>query len=177
METPIDADAVPALKVLEETPHVLHSLLSHASADVVDWKPAPDRWSVREVLAHLVDVEGEGFTARLQAMVRDDEPEIPVYEQMAAIASGKYNSQSVTDLLKQFECKRGETLRMLLRLPVRTLDRAGRHAEIGRITVRELVNEWGFHDLGHIRQVAELVRARKHLAAAGPLGAFYNLKP
>jgi len=33
------------------------------------------------------------------------------------------------------------------------------------------------HDLGHIRQIAELVRARKYLAGAGPLGTSYNLKP
>jgi len=33
------------------------------------------------------------------------------------------------------------------------------------------------HDLGHIRQIAELVRARKYLAAAGPLGRFYKLRP
>jgi hypothetical protein len=33
------------------------------------------------------------------------------------------------------------------------------------------------HDIGHVRQVAELVRARKYLAGAGPLGQSYQLKP
>jgi len=33
------------------------------------------------------------------------------------------------------------------------------------------------HDLGHVRQIAELVRARRYLAAAGALGNSYNLKP
>lgn len=33
------------------------------------------------------------------------------------------------------------------------------------------------HDLGHVRQIAELVRARKYLAGAGPLGMDYQLKP
>jgi hypothetical protein len=33
------------------------------------------------------------------------------------------------------------------------------------------------HDLGHIRQVAELMRARKYLVGAGPLGKEYRLKP
>jgi hypothetical protein len=40
-----------------------------------------------------------------------------------------------------------------------------------------MLNEWALHDLGHIRQIAELVRARKYLAGAGPLAAFYQLKP
>jgi hypothetical protein len=33
------------------------------------------------------------------------------------------------------------------------------------------------HDLGHIRQVAELVRARKFLTGAAPLGKGYQLNP
>jgi hypothetical protein len=40
-----------------------------------------------------------------------------------------------------------------------------------------MLHEWSMHDLGHIRQVAELVRARKHWEQAGPLGAFYKLRP
>ena len=39
------------------------------------------------------------------------------------------------------------------------------------------LHEWTMHDLGHIRQIAELVRARKHLQAAGKLGDSYRLKP
>jgi len=40
-----------------------------------------------------------------------------------------------------------------------------------------MLHEWAMHDLGHIRQIAELVRSRKYLEGAGPLGASYNLKP
>src|SRR4030095_8477712 len=39
-----------------------------------------------------------------------------------------------------------------------------------------MLHEWALHDLGHIRQVAELVRGRKYLAGAGPLGEEYKLK-
>jgi hypothetical protein len=41
----------------------------------------------------------------------------------------------------------------------------------------QMLHEWAMHDLGHIRQIAELVRARKHLAGAGELGKSYQLKP
>jgi hypothetical protein len=40
-----------------------------------------------------------------------------------------------------------------------------------------MLHEWALHDLGHIRQIAELVRARKYLEGAGPLGSSYQLKP
>jgi hypothetical protein len=41
----------------------------------------------------------------------------------------------------------------------------------------QMLNEWALHDLGHIRQIAELARARKYQAGAGRMAASYNLKP
>ena len=46
-----------------------------------------------------------------------------------------------------------------------------------QITLSQMLHEWALHDIGHIRQIAELVRARKYLAGAGPLGEDYQLKP
>lgn len=61
-----------------------------------------------------------------------------------------------------------------------TDDAGGRvalHREAGEITLNQMLHEWALHDLGHIRQIAELVRARKYLQGAGPLGSSYQLKP
>jgi len=43
--------------------------------------------------------------------------------------------------------------------------------------LQQMLHEWAMHDLGHIRQIAELVRARKHWKAAGKLGESYQLRP
>ena len=51
------------------------------------------------------------------------------------------------------------------------------HKKVGPITLSQMLHEWTLHDLGHIRQIAELVRARKYIAGAGPLASFYHLKP
>jgi hypothetical protein len=58
-----------------------------------------------------------------------------------------------------------------------TSERRARHQETGEITLQQMLREWTMHDLGHIRQIAELVRPRKHLQAAGKLGDSYRLKP
>jgi hypothetical protein len=50
------------------------------------------------------------------------------------------------------------------------------HPEAGEITLGQMLHEWALHDLGHIRQVAELVRARKYLEGAGAMGRSYRLK-
>jgi hypothetical protein len=51
------------------------------------------------------------------------------------------------------------------------------HKEVGEITLSQMLHEWAMHDLGHVRQIAELVRARKYLTGAGPLGSAYKLTP
>ena len=49
--------------------------------------------------------------------------------------------------------------------------------EYGEITLSRMLNEWALHDPGHSRQIAELARARKYQAGAGPMAASYDLKP
>lgn len=68
-------------------------------------------------------------------------------------------------------------IEFLENLPPGSGDRKANHAEVGEITLAQMLHEWALHDIGHIRQVAELVRARKYLNGAGPLGKSYQLKP
>ena len=62
-------------------------------------------------------------------------------------------------------------------LPAEAGNRKALHRAAGEITLSQMLHEWALHDLGHIRQIAELVRARKYLAGAGQLGQDYKLTP
>jgi hypothetical protein len=76
-----------------------------------------------------------------------------------------------------FEEQREANVEFLRSLPAEIAGRVATHREAGEITLAHMLHEWVLHDIGHIRQVAELVRARKYLEGAGPLGRFYQLKP
>ena len=76
-----------------------------------------------------------------------------------------------------FEDQRKTNIELLRGLPAETGSRKGLHRSAGEITLSQMLHEWVLHDIGHIRQIAELVRARKYLAGAGPLGEDYQLKP
>jgi hypothetical protein len=76
-----------------------------------------------------------------------------------------------------FEERRDDNVEFLRSLPASAGARTALHSEAGQITLSHMLHEWALHDLGHIRQVAELVRARKFLAGAGPLGKDYRLNP
>lgn len=79
--------------------------------------------------------------------------------------------------LAHFEAQRETNIEYLRGLPAGTGDRRAFHKEAGEITLAQMLHEWALHDLGHIRQIAELVRARRCRAGAGPLGESYQLKP
>jgi len=55
----------------------------------------------------------------------------------------------------------------LRNLPAGAGDRVALHREYGEITMAQMLNEWALHDLGHIRQIAELTLASTWPAPAG----------
>ena len=166
---------LPCLDMLEATPTILRGLMSELSAGDVRWKPAPDRFSVGEVLAHLCHSEGHCYRERLDRFMSEENPEFETDD--AQFHLDLYRNMDPEDAFDHFEEQRETNIEALRELPPGAGERKAVHKKVGPITLAQMLNEWALHDLGHIRQIAELVRARKYLAAAGPLGSFYRLKP
>jgi DinB superfamily len=168
-------NGLPCLELLEATPLILRGLMNELSAEDVRWKPAPDRFSIGEVLAHLSHSEGHCYRARLDRFKSEDNPTLEGDDAQQHLEL--YRNTDPEDAFDHFEEQRETNVEFLRDLPPGFGKRTAVHEHAGPITVANMLNEWALHDLGHIRQVAELVRARKYLAAAGPLGNDYNLKP
>jgi hypothetical protein len=169
--------AVNGLEQLEITPEILRALMSGLTEEDALWKPAPDRFSIAEVLEHLSHVEGHCFRARLDTAMAEDEPAWQPYDPETYSAAGQYSGRDPEESFAHWEEQREDNLELLSDLPEGFEERAGVHPEMGRITLAEMVAEWAFHDLGHIRQIAELVRARKYYPLMGPYQTQYTVKP
>jgi hypothetical protein len=170
-------NTLPGLAVLEQTPIVIEKILSAAAGDQMQWKPSKDRWSISEVLAHLADVEAAVFRSRIQRMLEEKDPLIENYDQEAAYAAGKYSSGEGRERLKEFCHERDRSLSLLRYAPASLVLRTGRHAQLGPITAAQVMNAWASHDLGHIRQIAELYRACAFFPSMGPFQRYYKLNP
>lgn len=167
---------LPGIPVLEQTPIIIEKIVWAATDEQLQWKPAMDRWSISEVLAHLADAEVIGFRERVQKMLDSENPVLQGYDQNAAYAAGKYSGKA-REHLKKFCHERDRSLSSLRYVPAAMTARRGQHSVIGPITIGHLMNEWAFHDLGHIRQIAELYRSRAFYPAIGPFQQFYAVKP
>jgi hypothetical protein len=165
----------PGTLILRQTPDILRSLLANAAPEDLDWQPAPDRWSINMVLAHLADVELKGFVSRFRAIAEQDNPFLPSYDQLDQFRSSKKFDGRAE--LKTFGQRRGDTLTWLDSLPASVGGRTGRHEELGVLSFNQLLNEFVFHDLGHIRQVIELYRSHAFYPNMGVFQSYYKINP
>jgi hypothetical protein len=171
------SDVLPGISVLEQTPIIIEKIVWAATDEQMQWKPAMDRWSISEVLAHLAETEVIAFRERIRVMVEKNNPTLESYDQNAAYAAGNYTGKKGRESLKTFCHERDRSLSFLRYVPSAVLSRKGQHAQLGPITIGHLMNEWAFHDLGHIRQIAELYRSRAFYPQSGPFQQFYTVKP
>jgi len=176
VQTALVTHIQPAVSLLEKTPVALETLLGDLPADLLQWKPAPDRWSISEVLAHLADIE-KVYSERVRRIIAEDSPALQKYEQPGPSEAGAYSRGSAAEHLARFAATRRAAVVFLKGAPSSVGARTAKHSELGVITLSQMLNEWASHDLGHLRQIAELYRARAFHPHSGPFQKYSNPKP
>jgi hypothetical protein len=173
----MNAVAIPGMGILRRTPEILGWLVADLDEADTLWKPAPERWCVLEVVGHLAHIERPGFRGRAEAILTRENPTLPGIDPEREAATGLYAARPLGETLALFAAERRQSLELLARVRGEDLARPGVHGDLGPVTLEHLLNEWPLHDLGHVRQVAELVRARCFHPKLGPWQGIYRLRP
>src|SRR6478672_6507516 len=108
-------NGLPCLHLLEATPGILRGLMSELTDDDARWKPAPDRFSVAEVLAHLSHSEGHCYRRRLNRLLAESRPTFEPDE--ASMYFDLYRDADPDDAFDQFEQQRKSNIEYLRGLP------------------------------------------------------------
>lgn len=172
-----EAQVLPQVETLAATPKILKAMLAVATPEQMSWKPSAERWSIAEVLAHMEHVEVNNLRLRARKMAEEDNPTFTNYDQMEEYAKGTYSGKVGHEQLEKFCREREESLRWLSSLPREAWQRTGQHPEVGVIRLSQTMNLWAFHDLGHVRQIAELYRAQAFWDGMGSLQVYYSVNP
>ncbi len=146
------------LAILASTPEKLRREVSTIPLRAMKARPAPGKWSVQEILAHLDDVEKLGMRARVAAMIDEDEPVLEPFDQEKRAVDLRYDRKDPRRSLENFTRQRRANVRWLKTLKSAELKRKGHHQGVGEITAGEMIHEWAFHDLGHLKQILEMKR-------------------
>jgi hypothetical protein len=123
------------------------------------WRPADGEWSVNEALGHLVEAERRGFNGRIRTILAEDNPSLQGWDQVGVARERRDWERPSADLLREFEALREDSARLVEGLRPEQLDRWGRHLQVGKLTVRDLIHEWVHHDRNHVKQIFGNVQA------------------
>jgi len=162
-----------ATALITRTPVVLRMLLSGLPATLLK-APNDEGWSLKDIVAHLHDVEGVAFVERIDRLLREERPLIRSIDPPARLVAGGYAARELGDLLYDLERQRAEHVAWLAALSPAELVRVGEHDTAGEIRVVDIAHQWAAHDMSHLRQVALMIQ--QYLAPKmGHTRSFYDV--
>lgn len=144
------------LQAQKETARILTDLIATATDAQLTNRPAPGKWSIGEILAHLAEDEISSAW-RYRQMVEHNGIELAGFDQDLWAKMGNYPARAPQESLALFRLLRSANLDFLRSLNAEQWECFGIHAERGRITVRELATHMAGHDANHVEQIRRIL--------------------
>ncbi|WP_035348065.1 DinB family protein [Edaphobacter aggregans] len=143
-------DPIPVITATAERLHVLIDPLAPAH---VDRAPAPGKWSIREIVAHLADCEIV-FCFRLRQTLAEDHPIIQPFDQ--GIWGQRYAPYDLFSGLALFTAARNWNLKLLTTVTEPDRHRPTTHPERGTMILWTIVETMAGHDINHLQQIERI---------------------
>lgn len=133
-------------------PILLKRALAKVPPEALQWKPAPGKWSVHEIIVHCADSETNAHM-RLRYLLAEPDPLIVGYDQAQWATAFDYHSLPLGTALAAVEAVRANTVPLLQRLVERDWQKTGRHTESGRYSTEDWLRVYAEHLEKHSRQI------------------------
>lgn len=154
------------LSVMAATPKKLARLLKGISRAAMYKRPAPDRWSIGEILAHLADTE-LACSWRMRLTLGASGTLVQAYDQDAWARLFNYPKHDPKLSLDGYRIQRERNIQLLRLIPQEMWECYGMHEERGKETITRLTEMMAGHDINHVRQVEGMVKAMKKQPSPG----------
>lgn len=133
-------------------PELLAVVLTGVFGEEEDFVPAPGKWSIRQIIAHLADAEMV-CAQRMRQIVAEDNPTLIFFDQDAWTKNLDYARRKPKQSLESFRRVRAENYELLKELPETAYARTGNHSVRGPITLRFQLELLAEHAESHARQM------------------------
>ena len=138
---------------LEDQPRETLALLSTLSEEQGDYRYAPGKWSIKEMLGHVIDAE-RVFSYRALRFARNDRTPLASFEQDDYVRAGGFGHRRLADLIEEFVCVRRATVWLFRTLSPEAWMRRG-IASDNPVSVRAVAYIVAGHELHHRRVLQE----------------------
>jgi uncharacterized damage-inducible protein DinB len=142
----------PILDILEGLKESSYIFFSQFTDEQAGYAYAEGKWTIKEVLGHLIDAE-RTFAYRVLAFSRGQE-ELPGFDENVYVQNATFNDRSITGLAAEFKAARESNLYLLQALTPQQLVATG-IANGHKISVRALVYIMAGHELHHIHIIKD----------------------
>src|SRR6185369_6682798 len=129
-----------------KAPDILTSLVEGLSSEDLKRRPAPLKWSIREIVAHLADDELVG-AYRIRLILSSPGTAIQAFDQDVWARTGRYSTADVKESLEMFRVLRHANLALVRALTPAEWNLYGIHAERGEESIRDIAMYYAGHDL------------------------------
>jgi uncharacterized damage-inducible protein DinB len=144
------------LRLQQAAPRKFAALTKGLSKKQLSRRPAPGKWSIGEILAHMADAELViGYRVRL--ILASNGTAIQAFDQDAWAETFSYSRRDPKISLEAFRVLRENNLRLLSSVPRPSWKNYGEHQE----PVDHIVKLIAGHDLNHLQQVEKIVKQRR----------------
>lgn len=138
-------DPISAMEAAEQE---VQQLLGDLTEEQWNYRYEPGKWSVKELLGHMMDSE-RVFAFRALSFARGETAEFPGFEQNGYVLHSKHQERTGASLLAERKVIRESTLHLLRNLGPTEMTRSGK-ASGSPVSVRALAYILGGHDLHHL---------------------------
>lgn len=146
------------LSIQRRTAKTLAGLIKGTAASRLRQRPAPGKWSIAEILAHLADTEIVA-SWRIRSILGAPGTPLQAFDQDTWVTAGHYDRRDPRQSLELFRVLREVNLALYKTLTPEQWKHHGMHAERGVETVEHTVRLFAGHDLNHTRQVEQILGA------------------
>ncbi len=153
-------DGKDPLRLQQAAPKKLAQLLKGKTKTKLMRKPAPDKWSIAEIVAHLADAE-IAIAWRLRQILSNNAVPIQAYDQDAWAKTFNYARRDPRQSLAHYTSLREANLVLLKSAPRKLWENYGIHQERGNESVNHAVRMVAGHDVNHLRQIEAILKGKR----------------
>lgn len=146
-------DNVNFIDVLEKTHLKTNGLLDLITEEQGDYAYAENKWTIKELLIHLIDTE-RIFCNRALRFARNDKTDLPGYDHDNYVLYSNAKGRTICDIQKEFNLVRAATIAMFTSFSDEMLEREGT-ANGNKLTVLAIGYIIGGHETHHINILYE----------------------
>ena len=148
------------IKIQSKTNRKLGRLIKGVPTAKLRKRPAPEKWSVAEILAHLADVEIV-IRWRMRSILGDPGTHVQAYDQNAWVTAGHYEKRDPHKSIELHRVVREANLALVTSISPAQWKHFGQHAERGQESIEHIVRMVAGHDINHVLQIERILEAKK----------------